>query len=158
MKAASLIELKKSIQVMDKPQLMDLCLKLAKYKVDNKELLTYIIFESGDEEGFVFGVKSALDDKFEEINYNTSYYTKKGLRKTLRFLDKYLKFSGIKETEVKLRIYFCNLMQENPIDLASSKVLFNIYTRQIEKIKKVISTLHEDLQYDYMQLLKNLEN
>jgi len=28
-------------------------------------------------------------------------------------------------------------------------VLQNIFNRQIETIKKAISTLHEDLQYDY---------
>jgi hypothetical protein len=34
--------------------------------------------------------------------------------------------------------------------------LHNIYKRQLEAVKKVISTLHEDLQYDYEIVLEEL--
>ena len=40
--------------------------------------------------------------------------------------------------------------------MGNSIALSNIYVRQIQKIKKAISALHEDLQYDYGEELKQL--
>lgn len=156
MKAATVTELKKALQNLEQPDVVQLCLKLAKYKVDNKELLTYLIFESEDENSFILSVKSELENRFDLINYDTVYYTKKGLRKTLRYLDKFIRYSGIKETEVILRMHFLELIHEHNIPFQTSKVLTNLFNRQIDKIEKAINTLHEDLQYDYNRLLTEL--
>ncbi|MGB3948781.1 MAG: hypothetical protein WBM13_12410 [Bacteroidia bacterium] len=42
------------------------------------------------------------------------------------------------------------------IPIKSNTVLLNIYQREVEKIKKTISQLHEDLQYDYAKELEQL--
>jgi hypothetical protein len=154
MKAASLTEIKKSLQDLDRPELVQLCLKLAKYKVENKELLTYLLYESENESEFIKSIQLDLAEKFEDINLSSLHYTKKGLRKVLRFLDKVIKYSGIKETEVVLRLYFLELIQTHDISIQSSKVLLNLYERQVLKIKKGIDGLHEDLQYDYLKILE----
>ena len=158
MKAATITEIKKELQQLEREEIINLCLRLARYKKDNKELLTYIIFESDDEENYVESLKAELDDQFEQINYSNVYYTKKGLRKVLRFLDKFIRYSGNKETEVNCRLYFCELINENRIPIERSKVLTNLYNRQIDKIKKAISVLHEDLQYDYERMLEDLHS
>ncbi len=156
MKAATITEIKKELQHLEREEVINLCLRLARYKKDNKELLTYIIFESDDEDSYIESLKSALAEQFENINYGTVYYTKKGLRKVLRYLDKFIRYSGNKETEVILRLYFCELMQEYQIPIERSKVLTNLYNRQVDKIKKAITTLHEDLQYDYERMLEEV--
>lgn len=78
------------------------------------------------------------------------------MRKILRFINKHIKYSGIKETELELRLYFCKQMIAEQIPIKSNTVLLNIYQREVEKIKKTISQLHEDLQYDYAKELEQL--
>jgi hypothetical protein len=96
-----------------------------------------------------------MDEAFDELNPNI-YYAKKGLRKILRNLKKQIKYSGQKETEVELLIYFCKKMKASSIRLSSSTVLTNLYQNQIKSIEKAISKLHEDLQYDYGVMLEEL--
>jgi hypothetical protein len=43
---ATLAEIKKELQQVDADLLQTLCLRLAKYKKENKELLGYLLFES----------------------------------------------------------------------------------------------------------------
>jgi hypothetical protein len=52
MKAASIHELKKELLHLDEKSLVATCLRLARYKKDNKELMTYLLFEAHDEEGY----------------------------------------------------------------------------------------------------------
>jgi hypothetical protein len=78
------------------------------------------------------------------------------LRKILRITDKYIKFSGQKQTETELRIHFCHNIQRNRLPLERHLVLSNIYNRQLDKINKSILLLHEDLQYDFRKDFEKL--
>ena len=51
MKAATVAQLKKELQFKSQEETMQLCLRLARFKKENKELLTYLLFESDSEEG-----------------------------------------------------------------------------------------------------------
>lgn len=157
MKAATVHELKKELETYHPDRIRQLILRLVKYKKDNKELLTYLLFEADDEDAFIQSVKNEVDEMMSNLNRNTVYYTKKGLRKVLRYLDKFIRYSGNKETETNLRIYFCQQMRENRLPFHKSKVLRNLYDRQIDKIEKALKTLHEDLQYDYSELLDEIK-
>lgn len=53
MKAASINELKTELKHLETDELVALCLRLAKYKKENKELLDYMLFEASDERGYV---------------------------------------------------------------------------------------------------------
>ena len=57
MKAATISEIKHELTQTNPSILIDLCLKLAKFKKDNKELLTYLLFEAHDEVAFIEQVK-----------------------------------------------------------------------------------------------------
>ena len=46
MKAATVIQLKKELETLNEEHLRQLCLRLARFKIENKELLTYLLFES----------------------------------------------------------------------------------------------------------------
>ena len=156
MKAASINELQKELNTLEPKRILELCVRLAKYKKDNKELLSYLLFEAHDEKTYIKNIKEQLDEEFLGINRNTSYLTKKSLRKILRGVNKFIKYSGSKQTEIELRIYFCTKVKAARIPLDTSVVLSNLYNREIEKIKTTLSKLHEDLQYDYKQELENL--
>ncbi len=151
MKTASLNELKSELTSLTPDEVLALCMRLAKYKKDNKELLTYLLFEANNEQSYIDGVKSEIDQQLEEMNKSNVYFAKKTLRKTLRITNKYIKYSGSKQTEVELLIYFCKKMRDSKLPISTNSVLNNLYLRQIERIKKGLSTLHEDLQYDYKE-------
>jgi hypothetical protein len=158
MKAASLADLKKELKTLSSAELLELCMRMAKYKKDNKELLTYLIFEAGNEQAYICEIKTEMDEQFKEINNSNAYLAKKSLRKILRSTSKYIKYSGSKETELELLIYFCKKIKTSGINkfIHSNSVLTNIYLQQIKKINKALSGLHEDLQYDYQRQIENL--
>ena len=131
-------------------------MRLAKHKKENKELLSYLLFEVNDEKDYLEKIKKSLDELFHEINRKSAYTTKKGLQKVVRNLNKFIKNSSKKETELDLRIYFCKKIRAARIDLNSSKIISNLYYREIDKIKNVYSKLHEDMQYDYKEDLEKL--
>lgn len=156
MKTASLNDLKKELTTLTPDEVLALCMRLAKYKKENKELLTYLLFEANDEQEYVESIKKEIDEQFEEMNKSNVYFVKKSLRKTLRFTNKYIKYSGSKQTEVELLIYFCKKMKESRLPIHANTVISNLYQRQIQRIKKALSTLHEDLQFDYKMDIESL--
>ena len=158
MKTASVKELKNELTYRSQAELVELCLRLSKFKKENKELLTYLLFESSDEDAFIRGVKEEIDRDFALINTKSYFYIKKSVRKILRNTKKYIRYSKKKETEVELLLYFCEKLKEMQPSYKNNVSLDNIFNRQIVTIKKAIATLHEDLQFDYGLELEELEN
>ncbi len=156
MKAASLSELKKELQNRSPKELAEICLRLAKFKKESKELLTYLIFEAESETNYISAIKADIDEQFELLNTSNLYVAKKGLQKIVRSITKYIKYSGIKQTEIEVLIYFCRHMKNSGIKISHSTVIENLYQRQINKIEKALNTLHEDLQFDYQQEVEGL--
>ncbi len=156
MKAASLKELKSELELLPPAEVLDLCMRMTRYKKENKELLTYLLFNAGDEQAYVEEIKEMIALMFEEINRSNVYLVKKSLRKILRTANKFIKYSGSKQTDVEVRIFFCTRMKNAGLPLQSSTALSNIYTRQLIKLNKTLAMLHEDLQFDYAQEMKGL--
>nr|NQU89429.1 hypothetical protein [Bacteroidota bacterium] len=149
MKAAYISHLKREMKNRSSNELLEICLRLARFKKENKELLTYLLFEIQDEQAYIESVKLDIDEQFSEINKNNLYFAKKSIRKIVRNTNKFIRYSGNKQTEVELLIYFCKKMKDSGFLSAGSIAINNLYTRQIQKIQKTIKSLHEDLQYDY---------
>jgi hypothetical protein len=157
MQTPGLSEIKKELKELGPSRLMELCLRMAKYKKENKELLGYLLFEADEPALYIKHVKEEIDLQVKDLNKSNVYYTKKSLRKILRFANKQIKFSGDKQTEAEILIHFCRVTRESGIRIKRYPVLENLYTRQLEKIRKAVSTLHEDLQYDFEKELEGLE-
>jgi len=156
MKAASISELKKELIEQPEKRLVELCLELIKYKKENKELLTYLLFESGDKQKFVQEIKQEVDDLYEAINVDLNlYFVKKSVRKILRLVNKYSKYIGEKEVEADLLIYFLKKFKASGIQYEKSKTLHNLFQSQLKKINTLVASLHEDLQYDYFKELSS---
>jgi hypothetical protein len=150
MKTVSLSELKRGLQNVPLNELPDLCIRLARYKKENKELLTYLLFEADDEPEFIRTIKLEIDQQFSELSWSSPYLTKKGLRKILNYTNQRIRYSGQKRTEVELLIHFCKkFKKESPF--RNNLVIKNIYIRLVQRIKKTLLTLHEDLQFDYAE-------
>ena len=157
MKAASSKEIKSALTEQTSTQLIDLCLRLARFKKENKELLTYLLFEEQDEDAYIQSAKKVIDEGFQTLNIQSVYIAKKNLRKIIRITNKFIKYSGIDTTEITLLIYVCRCIQESGLKLNNSVALKNIYLSLLKKINTKISGMHEDLQYDYNKEIKQLE-
>jgi hypothetical protein len=156
MKAATINELKQELNNSTPSQLVELCLRLARFKKENKELLTYLLFEAHDTAAYIQSVKNEIDLQYEQMNKSNVYFIKKTLRKILRTISKYTRYSGLPSVEIELLIYFCSAMKALDLNIEKNAVLFNLYHNQLKKINKTLATLHEDLQYDYKREIAKL--
>ena len=154
MKAASVNELRKELETRNHIGLLSFCLRLAKFKKENKELLTFLLFEADDITTYIENVKLETTGFFSEINTSNIYYIKKSVRKILRHVNKHIRFSGSKQAEAEMLIHFCNNIINFSIPLHKSKPLLKMYETQIKRIDESLSTLHPDLQYDLKKQLK----
>ena len=156
MKASTINELKQELVNTPASTLVELCLRLARFKKENKELLTYLLFEAHDTSSYIRSVKEAMALQFTEINKSNVYYVKKTLRKILRTAKKYIRYSGLAIVEVEVLIYFCESMKDLDLPVNKNAVLLNIYQNQIKNINKALKGMHEDLQYDYQKAVDRL--
>ncbi|HWJ03639.1 MAG TPA: hypothetical protein VNU93_08135 [Verrucomicrobiae bacterium] len=157
MKSASIAELKTELKRVPQAELIETVLRLARYKKENKELLSYLLFEADDLPGYIQSVQKEIEDGFADVNTANMHYAKKGIRKVLRITNKHIRYTGSKVAEVELLLHFCRELQELDIRLDKSTQLTNLYLAQLKKIRAAIATMHEDLQYDYLGQLEELE-
>ena len=156
MRAATIHEIKQELTTVKPNVLLELCLRLGKFKKENKELLTYLLFEAHNEAEFIAGIKKEIETNFAEINQSNLYFAKKSLRKIARMINKYCRYSGIKETEIELRLFFCKQLKDSGIPIPKNPVIRNLYDGQLKKIRELLAAMHEDVQYDYLKMLKRL--
>ena len=121
MKAASLADIKRELSSSNPEELLAICLRLGRFKKENKELLTYLLFEARNEQGYIDLLKEEIDDMMEEINMSHLYYVKKGLQQIVRH-----------------------------------STINNLHHRELKRIEKALSSLHEDLQADYRLDLQSM--
>ncbi|WP_088323435.1 hypothetical protein [Polaribacter tangerinus] len=159
MKAVTIKQLKDELGHKSAYELKELCLHLARFKKENKELLTYLMFESLDEDAYVEKIKEEIDEQFNTINTYSFYYIRKSVRKILTSIKKHIRYSKKKETEAALLLYFCTKLKELKPSIKRSTRLLSIFETQVRMIQKAIAKLHEDLQYDFeLELTKLLDD
>ena len=156
MKAASVKEIKSALEDQSKDELITLCLRLSRFKKENKELLTYLLFETQDENSYIQSIKLQLDELFATIDTKRLYIAKKNLRKIIRIANRYIKYSSNETTGIVVLLYVCHQMKFIGIPMQNSTAIQNIYLGLIKKIKSLIVTLHDDLQYDFNRELDKL--
>lgn len=154
---ATVPQIKSEIKHLDKDELMDLCLKLAKFKKENKELLSYLLFEADDEAHYIETIKNDISADFESINRSSSYLIKKSSRRILKDVKKYVRYSKKTATEIELLIHFCQELGGFKSALSQNVILGNMYRTQVKVIAKNIAKVHEDLQYDYQDAFDALK-
>lgn len=156
MRSYSLADIRKELKTLSREEMLELTEKLIKYKRENKELINYLIFDSIDEDAYVLRIKEEVSEAFAATNTSGFYLAKKSIRRALRIANKYIRYSEKPETELDVLLHFCEEMNRLNLNFKSSKVLLNLYERQLVKIKDVYTDLHEDLQFDFKERLVNL--
>jgi membrane-anchored protein YejM (alkaline phosphatase superfamily) len=156
MKAAGVKAIKEELNSRSREELSDLCLKLSKFKKENKELLTYLLFEADNENLFIISIQEEIDLEFENINRKSYYFIKKSIRKILRNTKKNIRYSKKKQTEVELLLHFCKKLKKFDPSISNSIPLSRIFDREILKVEKILKTLHPDLKYDYESEIESI--
>ena len=152
----SIHDIKKELITRPPKELVEICVRLGKFKKENKELLSYLLFEADDEAGYVSKVKESITIEFDDLPKPNLYLTKKVLRKIIRGANKHARYMASKSSEAEILIHVCAMITEKNIPLQKSQVLYNLYAGLIKKINGIIEGLHEDLQYDLRKSLENL--
>ncbi|MFV0365242.1 MAG: hypothetical protein ACK5JS_01905 [Mangrovibacterium sp.] len=149
MKARTLKEIRTELKNYPTEELYELCLRMARFKKDNKELLTYLLFESEDEASYVENIKAEIDLSFKEINRKSGYLNKKGVRKILKETKQAIRYSNEKSTEVDLLCYFCRKMRSEKIPMQNSLTMRNLYATQLRMAENALCKLHEDYRVEF---------
>ena len=152
---AKLPELKRELEGLPQPELVRLCLRLAKYKVETKELLDYLLWSSEDPIQYANEFKTDVLLPFDSV-FMGSYLFTKSLRKSLRLIAKYTRFTGSKQGECELLLAFVEAFfhhyQRGFHTAANAKIIF----RCLKKAAANINKLHEDIQADYTENFNTL--
>ena len=157
MESIKLSAIKSELHSKSQKELIEICLRLSKFKKENKELISYLIGYEHREKDFIEDCKLEIQDAFHTVNTTSVFFAKKTIRKILRSINKHSRISGQVETQIQLLLYFCMNIKNLDIDYRESQVLVNIYEGQINKVQKLLKKLHEDLQFDYTVSLQELE-
>ncbi len=158
LQSAPLKELKRQLENLQQREVVNYCLKLARYKHDNKDFLHYLIFESADPGAFSKRLREEVDAGFALLDREKNlFFTKKGLRKILRMVIRYGRYAADPALTCEWLLYFCRKLKESGIPFEESPVLMNMYRNQLKKAEKLMDTMHEDMQFDYKDELKELQ-
>ncbi len=157
MKTAGVPEIKTELKNLNAAELLEICLRLARAKKENKELLSYLLFDSYDADGYIGQLKAEIDEALSATNRHNLYILKKQLRKVLSLVNKHLKFMASKAAEAEVLLHFCHSIHLHSIPIKKTNTLTNIYQAQLKKINAAIDTLHEDLKYDFSRQLAGLQ-
>jgi hypothetical protein len=156
MKTAGIAEIKAELKTKNSGELLEICLRLARSKKENKELLTYLLFESADEGAYISQLKKETEERLADVNRHNLYLLRKQLRNIVGFLNKHLKYTTSRAAEAEVLLHFCGSLHQYSIPYKRTNALLSLYQAQIKKIKIAIGTLHADLQYDFTRQLDAL--
>jgi hypothetical protein len=157
MEISGLQEQKKELKSLNKEELLALCLRMSKYKKENKELLNYLLFYQHDTTAYLETLKQDLEAQFNELNTHP-YYCAKSLRKILRTISRQAKYISQPYFEADLLLWFCHQYLDKVNLKNNNKSLQGLLIRPLEKIEKINRKLHEDLQFDIQQELDKIHN
>ena len=154
MNPASIEDIKKELQHLPQKKVLDLTLRLARFKKENKELLTYLLFESHDVAGYIKILQGDMDEKFAAVDPSSVSKAKKEYRKILRVVNRQIKYIGSKSAAVELLLYFSMKLRTRESTLHSR--LQTIFIQQLTKAEKLLPLIEDDLQFDYRQKIDAL--
>lgn len=154
MNPASIDDIKRELKELPANKVLDLTLRLARFRKENKELLTYLLFESHDEAGYITTLEADMDEMFGAVDPNPVSKAKKEYRKILRGINRQIKYIGNKSAAVELLLYFSMKLKNQENSLHPK--LQTIFLQQLTKAEKLLPLLEEDLQFDFRQKLDAL--
>jgi hypothetical protein len=154
MHPASIDDIKNELKQLPPKKVLELTLRLARFKKENKELLTYLLFESHDEAAYIKLLQADMDEKFATIDPSPVSKAKKEYRNILRLINRQIKYIGSKAASVELLLYFTMKLKDQENTLHPK--LQAIFLQQLSKAEKLLPSIDDDLQFDYRQQIDAL--
>lgn len=154
MQPASIETIKAELKQLPPKQVFDLLLRLARFKKENKELLTYILFESSDEPGYLQQVKAEITDELVTIDGLPAYQYKKQFRKIQRKLNKPLKYMGSKAAAVELYMHMVHMIAAKKKTIFIRAFLDKMLQQYVTKIERLLPALDPDISSDIKRELR----
>jgi hypothetical protein len=151
----SLASLKKELSGLERADLISICARLARHKKENKELLAYLLLDADDPILYAEKIKPLLDEPFDAPFYSSWAFAKR-LRKSLRIIAKYQRFTGSARGEAELLIYFLQKFQSDWRHQLHHATIQKIVFRSFDKIEKLIYKVDEDYRFDFEEPLQGL--
>ena len=155
---APIKNIKEELQHLSYQELLNFTLHILKYKKENKELAHYLLFEKQDEDGYADKIISLIKVEFSTVNFSRPFFARKGFRRINRLASKYLKYSGEAETSLKVFIFLMNEISAAGKKYRYTNLTDKIVDQYLVKSKKIILTMHEDLQFEYENLINNFKS
>ncbi|MFN4123138.1 MAG: hypothetical protein ACK4GL_07525 [Flavobacteriales bacterium] len=153
--ATTLGILKQELQTHDRRSLIELCIQLARFKQENRELITYLLFHAKDPIAYAQGYKILIEEPFDKHLMNP-YLLTKGIRKSFRLISRYAKVSKSKEGECELYLHLAVQFVERIQGKLVHKALITLLERALKKAHQLILKMHEDFQMDYIPIYTDL--
>jgi hypothetical protein len=157
MYTAGVKEIRQELEAQSAKELINIIQRLARFKKENKELLTFLLFEAHDIDTHLAAVREELLASMLDIHPDRVYLAKKTIRKTLRIANKHVKLIGSKSAEAEIRLHVCRLLQQSSLPIDRNPVLLRIFQTQLRTARKAIAALHEDLQWELLREADRLE-
>ena len=151
----SLQEQKKELHQLSKTELEAICLRFARFKKENKELLEFVLFHQGNPQAYADALKKDLEEVFKSLS-GANYTDAKKLRKITKALNKHAKYMQNPTLEVDLWIWFCLTYCDSMAAKSTAQVIRNFFVKAVLKVEKMQSKLHEDLAFDVAQELEKI--
>jgi hypothetical protein len=150
-----LSDLKKELLELSKPELIQLCLRVAKLKRENKELLAYLIFDSEDPLFYAQKLKPEIKEVFKQP-FQHAYYLTKSIRKAMRLITKYYRFTSNKQGETELLIYLVEEFYLSWRNEYRYQALGKVIYRCLEKAQSNLKKIDEDFRADFEDPINEL--
>ena len=93
-------ELRSTLNNASQKELVEIILRLAKHKKENKELLTYLIDFSASDDDYISMARKEIEITFADLNTRSHYVLVKSLRKILRLTKKYIRYAQSKKSRM----------------------------------------------------------
>ena len=154
---APIKNIKEELQQLSHKELLDFSLRILKYKKENKELAYYLLFEKQDEDGYAQKIINILKDELTTINFSRTFFARKGFKRVNRLAAKYLKYSGDTESAIKVYLFLAKEIAAAGKIYRLTSLTGKLVEQHNLRTKKMIASLHEDLQFDYENLINNIK-
>lgn len=151
-----LSDIKKELALLDKAQLMALCTRMAKLKKENKEFLSYLISDADDPQFYAEKLKAELDVVWKEPFYSV-WALNKSLRKSLRLISKYRRFTSHLRGELELMLHFQQGFFDHWKHGFNNRRFESMSDQNLRKIHKLFGQIDEEFRADYQAQIDDLE-
>lgn len=152
----SLRDIREELKLLDRKDLEDTIVELAKLNRQNKRSIAVKLASRHDASVVLDSFKEELNLLFGQANASNYFLAKKAIQAIRRKMNQNLTLTKDKSQQVELLFHFCDRMREEGYLAFRHPVIDNVYLMQFRKADKILEGLHDDIRYDFAEKLDAL--